>query len=51
MPKQLEIEDNRPEDNLMDEEVELLYQDQLAKLRGAAAEPAPIVAPGSRRVN
>jgi len=51
MPKQLEIEDNRPEDNLTDEEVELLYQDQLAKLRGPAAEPAPIVAPGSQRVN
>jgi len=35
--KQLEIEDNRPENNLTDEEVELLYQDQLAKLRGPAA--------------
>jgi hypothetical protein len=50
MPKQLEIEDNRPEDSLTDEEVELLYQNQLAKLRGPA-EPAPIVVPGSRRVN
>jgi hypothetical protein len=51
MPKQVEIEDNRPEDSLTDEEVELLYQDQLAKLRGPEAEPAPIVVPGSRRVN
>jgi hypothetical protein len=51
MPKQLEIEDNRPEDSLTDEEVELLYQDQLAKLRSPEAEPAPIIVPGSQRVN
>jgi hypothetical protein len=37
-----EIEVRTPEDTLTDEEVELLYQDQLAKLRGKPAdEPAP----------
>jgi hypothetical protein len=47
-----EIEVRTPEDKLTDEEVELLYQDQLAKLRGKPAdEPAPVVAKGSERVN
>jgi hypothetical protein len=45
-----EIEVRTPEDNLTDDEVELLYQDQLAKLHGKA--PAePVVAKGSDRVN
>jgi hypothetical protein len=37
MPKQLEIEDNRPEAHLSDEELELLYQDRLETLRTQAA--------------
>jgi hypothetical protein len=41
MPKQLEIEDNRPEADLSDEELEMLYQDALSRLRAkAAAETA-----------
>jgi hypothetical protein len=47
-----EIEVRTLEDKLTDEEVELLYQDQLAKLRGKPAdEPASIVVAGSQRVN
>ena len=43
---------SHPEDKLTDEEVELLYQDQLAKLRGKPAdEPTPVVVPGSQQVN
>jgi len=53
MPKQLEIEDNRPEAALSDEELEMLYQHQLETLRAAkaAAQAAPIAVPGSQRVN
>jgi hypothetical protein len=54
LPKQLEIEDNRPEADLSDEELEMLYQDSLSRLRAKAAgervTPTPI-APGSQRVN
>jgi hypothetical protein len=48
MPKQLEIEDNRPEADLSDEELELLYQDRLKTLREEAAAQAGA---GSQRVN
>jgi hypothetical protein len=56
MPKQLEIEDNRPEADLSDEELEMLYQDSLSRLRAKAAGetatiPPATIAPGSRRVN
>jgi hypothetical protein len=54
LPKQLEIEDNRPEADLSDEQVEQLYADALARLRArdekARPEPTPPV-PVSRRVN
>ena len=55
MPKQLEIEDNRPEGDLSDEELEMIYQDALSRLRAKAAgetatRPAT-TAPGSQRVN
>jgi hypothetical protein len=56
MPKQVEIEDNRPEADLSDEELEMLYQDALSRLRAKAPSetattlPATI-APGSQRVN
>jgi|HubBroStandDraft_6_1064221.scaffolds.fasta_scaffold18101_12 hypothetical protein len=53
MPKQLEIEDNRPEADLSDEELEMLYQDALSRLRAAKAddESSTPIAPGSQRVN
>ena len=53
-PKQLEIKDNRPEADLSDEELEMLYLHQLGTLRAkavATAEPAPVAAPSSQRVN
>src|SRR5260370_21929277 len=42
-----------PEERLQDEEVEMVYQAQLAKLRAKAADQAPIVVPipGPQRVN
>jgi hypothetical protein len=55
LPKQLEIEDNRPEADLSDEQVEQLYADALARLRNkgsALAETAAIeLAPDPKRVN
>jgi hypothetical protein len=56
MPKQLEIENNRPEADLSDEELEMLYQDSLSRLRAKAAGetetiPPAAIAPGSQRVN
>jgi hypothetical protein len=53
MPKQLEIEDNRPEADLSDEELEMLYQDSLSRLRAKAAGETAMatIAPGSQRVN
>jgi hypothetical protein len=38
-----------PEERLEDDEVEMLYQAQLAKLREVAGAAAPIPAPGSQR--
>jgi hypothetical protein len=54
MPKQLEIDDHRPEIDLSDEELEMLYQDLLSRLRAkAVGEPATpaTIAPGPQRVN
>jgi hypothetical protein len=54
LPKQLEIEDNRPEANLSDEQVEQLYADALARLRARdekSPRPEALPVPASRRVN
>jgi hypothetical protein len=40
-----------PEERLEDDALEMIYQDQLAKIRAKAAETAPVVVKGSERVN
>jgi hypothetical protein len=53
LPKQLEIEESTPESALTDEQVDILYQDALARLaaKAEAAEPSITIAPGPQTVN